>query len=62
MESKTKYEECYRLSTFFHKEYVKCNEINHELKNIDIRKECNQLYENHKIFEEKYMKEIEKRS
>jgi len=66
MESKTKYEEYYKLSTFFHKEYVKCNEMNHEMnhemKIADISKECNELYENHKKFQEKYVKEIERRS
>lgn len=62
MEDKSKCEEYYKVSTFFHKEYVKCNEINHELKGVNISKECNELYESHKKYQDKYVKEIEKRS
>lgn len=62
MEDKSKCEEYYKVSTFFHKEYVKCNEINHELKSVNISKECNELYESHKKYQDKYVKEIEKRS
>jgi len=62
MEKKDMCQEYYNISSFFHKEYVKCNEFNNNLQNTNIVKQCNELYDLHKKYDEKYMKEIEKRS
>jgi hypothetical protein len=60
MENKSECDDYFKASNFFHKEYVKCIETNNNLKSINIFNDCNELYEMHKKYEEKYTKEIEK--